>query len=83
MTMRTIKSSEIGEFLYCQRAWWYHSQGIESSNQAGLASGTELHHQHGRRMLITGLLRGLAWFLLLAALALLAIYGVRLLIAPS
>jgi hypothetical protein len=81
MTMRTIKSSEIGAFLYCQRAWWYQSQGIESSNQAELASGTDLHHQHGRRVLITGLLRGLAWLLLLTALALLVIYGVRSLIA--
>jgi hypothetical protein len=77
MTMRTIKSSEIGAFLFCQRAWWYQSQGIESSNQAELASGTDLHLQHGRRTLVTGLLRGLAWLLLLAALALLAIYGVR------
>ena len=79
--MRSIKSSEIGAFLYCQRAWWYQSQGIESSNQAELASGTALHHQHGRRTLITGLQRGLAWFLLLVALVLLAIYGVRFLIA--
>ena len=81
MTMRTIKSSEIGAFLFCQRAWWYQSQGIESSNQAELASGTELHHQHGRRTLISGLLRGLAWFLLLAALVVLVIYGVRFLIS--
>jgi hypothetical protein len=40
-----------------------------------------MHHQHGRRTLISGLLRGLAWLLLLVALALLAIYGVRSLIA--
>ena len=81
MTVRTIKSSEIGAFLYCQRAWWYHRQGIEASNQTELASGTALHQQHGRRTLVAGLLRGLAWFLLLAALVLLAIYGVRSLIA--
>ena len=81
MTMRTIKSSEIGAFLFCQRAWWYQSQGIESSNQAELASGTELHHQHGKRTLVSGLLRGLAWLLLLAALVVLVIYGVRFLIS--
>ncbi len=72
--MRTIKASEIGAFIYCQRAWWYRLQGIEPGNQAELAAGTELHQHHGRQVMVGGLLRGLAWLLLLAALALIAVY---------
>jgi CRISPR/Cas system-associated exonuclease Cas4 (RecB family) len=78
--MRTLRASEIGTYLFCKRAWWYQGQGIESSNQAELAAGSELHRQHGRTTLIAGSLRILAWVLLLGALAVLTFYGVRLLI---
>jgi len=78
--MRTIRASEIGLFQYCQRAWWYHSQGIETGNQAELTAGSQLHRQHGRRVFISGLLRGAAILLLLAALVLLAVWGAQQLI---
>ena len=78
--MRTLRASEIGTYLFCKRAWWYQGQGIESSNQAELAAGSELHRQHGRTTLIAGLLHILAWLALLGALAVLTFYGVRLLI---
>jgi hypothetical protein len=79
-TVRTLKASEIGSFLYCQRAWWYQGQGIASDNQVELAAGSNLHHQHGRRSLFVGLLRSLAWLALLAAVLVLTIYLARLLI---
>jgi CRISPR/Cas system-associated exonuclease Cas4 (RecB family) len=66
-----IRASEIGSYLYCKRAWWYRKQGVESENQAELAAGTELHHQHGRKVLAAGMLQILGYALLLAALALL------------
>jgi hypothetical protein len=72
--MRIIRASEIGAYLYCHRAWWYQRQGLPSDNQVELASGSELHRQHGRKVLVAGLLRGLAMGLLLAALVLLTIY---------
>jgi len=72
--MRTIRASEIGAFVYCQRAWWYRLQGVEPANQAELAAGSELHRQHGRQVVVSGLLRGLAWLLLLAAVFLIAVY---------
>lgn len=70
--MRTIRASEIGSFIYCQRAWWYQRQGIESSNQAELSQGSELHQQHGRRVFVAGLLRVAGVALLLITLALAA-----------
>jgi CRISPR/Cas system-associated exonuclease Cas4 (RecB family) len=69
-----IRASEIGNYLYCRRAWWYRKQGFQSENQAELASGTELHRRHGRQVIASGLTRGLAIVLLLAALILLVAY---------
>ncbi|NWF64712.1 MAG: hypothetical protein HXY38_10435 [Chloroflexi bacterium] len=66
--MRPIRSSEIGNYLYCRRAWWYRKTGVESKNQTELAAGTALHRRHGRQVLAAALNRALGWFLLLAAL---------------
>jgi hypothetical protein len=75
--MRTIRASEIGTYLYCQRAWWYQRQGVHSENQAELAGGTELHERHGRIVMTVGCLRVLAYILLLASLVLLTIFITR------
>jgi len=68
-----IRASEIGNYLYCRRAWWYRKQGIESENQTELATGTELHRQHGRQVLAAGFLQSLGYLLLLAAIVLLVV----------
>ncbi len=70
--MRTIRASGIGAFLYCRRAWWYRSQGMESQNQAELTAGTAFHERHGKQIIQVGLMRAGGWLLLLLALALLA-----------
>ena len=72
--MQVIRSSDIGNYLYCHRAWWYRRQGFQSENQAELASGTELHRAHGRKVVAAGLLRTLGLLLLLLALVLLVAY---------
>jgi hypothetical protein len=66
--MRTIKASEIGSFLFCQRAWWYREQGVVPENQKELLSGSTFHQQHGRKLLAARLLRLAGWTLLLLAL---------------
>ena len=76
--MRILRASEIGAYLFCQRAWWYQRQGTASENQAALDSGTELHERHGRKVMVAGCQRALAYGLLLAALVLLALYLTRL-----
>lgn len=72
--MKTIRASEVGSYLFCARAWWYHRQGIESSNQAEMTAGSEFHRLHGRRVFVSGLLRNLALILLLVALVMLVAF---------
>ena len=72
--MAPIRASEIGSYLYCARAWWYQRQGFESSNQTELTAGTKLHHQHGRQVMASGLIRMLALVLLLTSLMMLVSY---------
>ena len=78
--MATLRASEIGSYLYCARAWWYQRQGVESGNQAELSSGTKLHQQHGRTVVAAGLMRGLAYLLLVTALLLLVSYFTALIL---
>ena len=71
--MRIIRASEIGTYVYCQRAWWYLKSGTESQNLEMMSAGMDLHLQHGRRVLFNSLLRAFAFGLLLTALILGAI----------
>ena len=72
--MRTIKASEVGAFLFCERAWWYNRQGVSSENVAEMAAGTEIHYGHGRVVMLAGCLRTLATIFLLSAVVLFALY---------
>ena len=72
--MHIIRSSDIGTYLYCNRAWWYKKQGVESVNQAELAAGTELHAKHGRQVLASSITRTVGLILLMIALVMLVAY---------
>jgi len=72
--MPVIRSSEIGAYLYCRRAWWYRKQGVDPSNQAELAAGTELHARHGRQVLASSITRTIGLVLLMFALLMLVAY---------
>lgn len=72
--MSVIRSSDIGSYLYCRRAWWYRKQGVESQNQAELAAGTELHAKHGRQVLASSVNRNIGLILLMLAIILFVAY---------
>lgn len=54
---RFIRASEVGEYVYCRRAWWLHQiVGVEPESRQRRAQGTALHAQHGRQVWISHLL---------------------------
>jgi hypothetical protein len=72
--MKAIRSSEIGSYLYCKRAWWYARKGEVSANQTEMRAGTALHERHGRHVIAAGLLRALAIIFFVAAVLLSVAY---------
>lgn len=65
---RYIRASEIGEYVYCRRAWWlHHVEGVEPAGRERREHGTALHVRHGRQVQLSHLL--LLVGLMLAALA--------------
>ena len=79
MPPRVIRASEIGEYLFCKRAWWLRAQGMESENRKALDTGTAEHEDLARRVALSGCLQTAAFVLLLAALTVAAV-GVTILV---
>ncbi len=47
--LRILRASEIGEYVFCHRAWWLDRVlGIESANRAQMDAGVDRHAAHGR-----------------------------------
>jgi hypothetical protein len=66
---RLIRVSEIGEYVYCHRAWWLgRVQGEPSRNVREMAAGTGAHARHGQGLALAGCLRLAAYGLFAAAL---------------
>jgi hypothetical protein len=78
--MRVIRASEIGSYVYCNRAWWYQIKGHTPDNITEMVSGQNMHTDHGRRVMTTGCLRTLAYGLLLLAIVITTAYLTLLLI---
>jgi hypothetical protein len=63
-----IRASEIGQYVFCARAWWLgRVKGYRSINQAAMRKGTDHHQGHGRSVTVYRLLQGLAVALILLA----------------
>ncbi len=68
---RVIRASEIGEYIYCHRAWWLgRVQGVENANRRQLDVGIERHRAHGQLVRRSDQFRRAALVLFLLALAL-------------
>ncbi|NJM06354.1 hypothetical protein HC891_09420 [Candidatus Gracilibacteria bacterium] len=67
--MKPIRASEIGEYVYCARAWWLRRvAGLEPAGQERRERGTRLHARHGQRLRRSGQLLALATLLFIGAL---------------
>ncbi|MEW6567344.1 MAG: hypothetical protein AB1449_04085 [Chloroflexota bacterium] len=73
MPPRIIRASEIGQFAFCQRAWWYAQQGEPSLNMEWMDAGSQVHRQYSRRVGSVGCLRRAGYALVLAAAVLAAV----------
>ncbi len=74
---QVIRASEIGEYSYCSRAWWYRhvlKVSPEGTGKSGrLAAGRRAHERHGRLVATAVALRSLGMYLALCGLLLLAL----------
>lgn len=74
-----IRASEVGEYVYCARAWRLRREGVEQTRgHAARAAGTAWHAEHGREVAAAARLRRLSWaaglLALLCALALITLW---------
>jgi hypothetical protein len=76
---RTIRASEIGSFIYCQRAWWYQRKKIKPINVDELAAGQSFHQHHINQSRSARLLKTVAWLLVIASVILLSVFVTTLL----
>ncbi|HEX9989237.1 MAG TPA: hypothetical protein VGE45_12265 [Chloroflexia bacterium] len=72
-----IRASEIGEYSYCSRAWWYkHVVKVEppdGAHKGRLMTGTQAHARHGRAVAAAATLRAIGMLLAAIGLLLLAL----------
>jgi CRISPR/Cas system-associated exonuclease Cas4 (RecB family) len=67
MSQPVIRASEVGEYVYCARAWWLRRvAGEEPAGAERREAGTALHAAHGRAVTLSG------WAVWAGALALAA-----------
>lgn len=50
MSSKTLRASEIGQFRFCERAWWYARSGKPSTSMHLLESGSKAHRSHIRKV---------------------------------
>ncbi len=68
-TDRIIRASEIGQYLFCARAWWLGSvEGVPSAHREEMDAGESVHRQHGRQVRVAITLHRIAWALITLAL---------------
>jgi len=65
----TLRASEIGQFRYCARAWWYARSGEPSSNWRELDAGSQAHMSLVRGVRRWTAIRRLAQWVLLVGIA--------------
>jgi hypothetical protein len=71
---QTLRASEVAQYAFCRRAWWYARLGAHSANLEAQNRGVAWHRRHQRGVLAAGCLRAIGWALLGVALIAAAAY---------
>lgn len=72
---RLIRASEIGEYVYCHRAWWLgRIKGEASINVGEMSAGAGAHARHGQTVAAAGCLQIAAYLFLALAVAVAVIW---------
>lgn len=75
MGYRVIKASEIGEYVYCNRAWWLRrTYDIRPQNTEELQAGTRYHKRHEGQVRQGVLARRLALVFIFLAISVLVFW---------
>lgn len=70
MSYQWIRASEIGEYVYCNRAWWLKRvRGMQSRNVRQLRAGQHHHKQHGKQIRKISWMRKVAYAMLFIVVA--------------
>jgi hypothetical protein len=80
MDSEWVTASELGDWAYCRRAWWYARRGVERDATPQLAAGTAGHAAFGRQVDRIERRRGLGLGLMVAALAVALLLAALLLV---
>ena len=71
-----IRASEVGEYVYCARAWWLRRvAGLEPAGSERRELGTAMHRRHGRAVAGSRALVALGVALALVAALLILLSG--------
>jgi len=70
MSYQWIRASEIGEYVYCHRAWWLKRvRGLQSGHIRQLQAGQRHHRRHGVQVRKVSWMRKLAYVLIFFVVA--------------
>ncbi|MFL7839973.1 MAG: hypothetical protein ACK2T4_04225 [Candidatus Promineifilaceae bacterium] len=68
MSYKWVNASELSEYLYCRRAWWYKNiRSLKSANVQRMQYGSKFHATHNRRVRRLPWMRGFAYVLIFLA----------------
>ncbi|HMF58544.1 MAG TPA: hypothetical protein VK619_19520 [Pyrinomonadaceae bacterium] len=66
-----IRASEVGEYVFCARAWWLRAEGFApTGGHEARERGTRWHEAHGREVARARRMQRAALFFVLLALVL-------------
>jgi CRISPR/Cas system-associated exonuclease Cas4 (RecB family) len=63
-----VTASEIGEYVYCRRAWWLRASGIVKEQTTEMLEGTKKHNELSAKLESYTSYKRAALFLLVAGL---------------